>query len=456
MKVVFIGGGAFRTLPVARGALAEKKISHRGEICLYDLNIERAEAMGRMIMKTPEFAGTGCKITWGKSLEASLEGADAVSVVLLAGSPKTFALGYPACHSRGYLATDNTTVNGAFLALKGGRLITGFARKMERICPDAWLMIFANPVAVHSGVVNNHTRIKAMGICAGYQNHMWDLNRLMGRDEHCDQFDVDVAGVNHLSFILRGKYRGRDLYRELSKHTARGLKGGPYNRQIRFVLENMIAMYRRFGVMIFSNELDGAYHLYPEKVFKLLVGNRPASAASVAADLKRSRERRAGDNDEFRAMLNRDLSLKFWDDAARKHHPQFGREDRSITVEILKALAGAGKRKLVFSRPNRSAVPGFKPENVLEYSQYLDRDNCVPAAKLAVPDALHGIIGSISQYQKLLGDSIVSEDPLDLYRALYAYPLAHDSGKYWALCRELLRINREEIPLSFQGAADYF
>lgn len=457
MKVVFIGGGSFKTLPVARGALAEKKIFHKGEICVYDLNLQRAEAMGRMIMKTPEFAGMECKVTWGKSLEASLEGADAVSVVLMAGKLLSYWLGISSSKKHGVLGSDNVSVNGAFLALKGGRLLTGFARKMEKLCPKAWLINFANPVAVLSGAVNNHTKIKAMGICMGFQNHMWDLTRLMGRDEHYAEYDVDVAGVNHCSFILRGKYRGRDLYKELEKHIAGGLKGGPWNRPLRFVLELMIEMYARFGVMIFSNELDGSYHLYPERVYHILEGDKPPDKrAAILVNIKKWGESREKANSDFQAMLNRDLDKSFWDNAVCKRNPHFGREDNDITVKILKPLSGAGKLKLVFSRPNRGAVAGFKDNTVLEYSQILDQNGCAPIPNLIIPDALQGAIGALGAHQTLLGDAIVSEDPKDLYRALFAYPLAHSSKAYWSLCRELLKINQDEIPGSFQKTADYF
>ena len=456
MKVVFIGGGSFRTLPVVRGALAERKIFHRGEICLYDLDITRAEAMGRMIMKTPEFTGTECKVTWGKSLEASLEGADAVSVVLMASKPLSYSLGCFISEKYELLGSDNVSVNGAFLALKGGRLITGIARKMEKLCPKAWLMIFANPVAVLSGAVNNYTKIKAMGICEGFQNHMWDLTRLMGRNEHCNEYDVDVAGVNHCSFILRGKYRGRDLYKELEKHIAGGLKDRNWNKSklLHFALELMIEMYYRFGVMIFSNETDGFYHLYPERTFALTAG--PRTRAEILLDIEKNAGAREKANADFVKMLAKDLDKKFWDNAARKHHNQFGRHANDITVEILKALAGAGKRKLVFSRPNRGAVAGFKDNTVLEYSQMLDQNGCTPVPNLTIPDALHGITSALATHQTLLGDAIATEDPKDLYQALFAYPLAHNSKAYWSLCRELLKINKDEIAASFQKTADYF
>ena len=38
---------------------------------------------------------------------------------------------------------------------------------MEKCCPKAWFVDFANPVAVYSGMLNNHTQIRALGICGG-------------------------------------------------------------------------------------------------------------------------------------------------------------------------------------------------------------------------------------------------------------------------------------------------
>jgi hypothetical protein len=67
----------------------------------------------------------------------------------------------------------------------GGTIVLGIARQMEKHCPQAWLFDYANPVAVYSGIVNNHTRIRALGICGGFTNHRWDLARIIfGRDAY--------------------------------------------------------------------------------------------------------------------------------------------------------------------------------------------------------------------------------------------------------------------------------
>jgi alpha-galactosidase/6-phospho-beta-glucosidase family protein len=104
MKVLFIGGGgSLRLLGILRGALAERAIFEDGEIRLFDLNVARAEAMGKVIQKSPEFAKVRCKVTSGSSLEKSWDGADMVGVILMAGSDHSFLQGADACYRHGFV-----------------------------------------------------------------------------------------------------------------------------------------------------------------------------------------------------------------------------------------------------------------------------------------------------------------------------------------------------------------
>ncbi|HEY9249393.1 MAG TPA: hypothetical protein VIO38_09690, partial [Rariglobus sp.] len=97
MKITLVGGGAHRLLGILRGTLAVPGALAGGEICLYDLAPARAEAMGRMLLKTPEQRLAGCRVSWGLSLEESLTGADAVGVVMPADGLRGFARSEDAC-----------------------------------------------------------------------------------------------------------------------------------------------------------------------------------------------------------------------------------------------------------------------------------------------------------------------------------------------------------------------
>jgi len=466
MKAVFVGGGSLRLLGILRGALAGNGIFNGGSIHLHDLNVHRAEAMGRMLMKTPEFKASGCKLSWGSDLEPALPGADMVGVILRAGSMLNFELGTEASFKLGFDSSDNISPNGAFLALKGGPIIMDIARKMERLCPEALLVDFANPVAVLSGMVNNHTKIKALGVCAGYTNHMWDLSRVIfGKDEQSEAFDVEAAGVNHISYIVKGTAAGKEIFKAMDEALANP-KWAPPKLQpfwsaaakanIRNSVRNIARFYRELGVVIFSTEPDGMQHLDYEGILaKKLKEWKPRSKSAIEAQLKKDAEGRRKTDAEFQQWLSRDTDEKFWNEHWKTGDLVFRREDNDIFVKIMKALAGAGSYKVAVSRPNDGAVAGFKDRDVLEYSQIIDGKTIKPAGKYAVPDVVQGLTAALSSHQTMLGDAMASDDPRLLARALMAYPVRQYSMTARRLYKELAKINKDELQPGLRSVADY-
>jgi alpha-galactosidase len=86
--------------------------------------------------------------------------------------------------------------------------MVGLAQAMERRCPDAWLLNLTNPLTVLTRAVTMTTRIKAMGLCHELFGVRGALIRMFGGS--VDDFEMRVAGVNHLIWILEMTIRGRD------------------------------------------------------------------------------------------------------------------------------------------------------------------------------------------------------------------------------------------------------
>jgi alpha-galactosidase/6-phospho-beta-glucosidase family protein len=463
MKVTFIGGGSFRTLPILRQALRTPGVLEGGEVQLLDLNVARAEVVGRMIQKTPEYRAAPVRIGWTDRAAKALEGADLVSLSMPVGSHTVCSLSEHASRAHGFHGGDQLSVSGSVRGLTGGRIVLDYARQMERLCPKAWFVIFANPVAIYSGLVNNHTAIRALGICGGFGNHRWDLTRLIhGRDEYRDEYDVDVAGINHLSFIVRGRYRGGDLYAAIGRSLARGWKppripSAPYyESMIRLGLKRLAELYRRLGFIIFSTEGDGMIHLFFEEMMADK-WNKPrpkCTRAQLRAQERHGREARSKYDAEFRAYLDRDLPDSFWSDPP-EHERWLAPAVSDVTPYVMRALAGLGPQRFVASHPNRGAVRGFKDRTVLEYSMVMDRKGIRPTPDLEVPDPVHGLISSLATHQTLIGDAVATRDPKTLADALFAYPLFQNTPRARALFKDLLRIHAPEIDPVFQKAKQY-
>lgn len=451
MKTTFIGGGAHRLVPTLRSALEYPEIFAEGEIYLHDLNISRAEAVGRILRKTPEYRRNPVTIRWGDSLGEALEGASVVSVILMAGSLLSYERGNAESLRHGFWGSDNVSPNGAVLAAKGAPILRKIAWEMERLCPDAWLLDFANPVGVLSGMINRHTRIKALGVCAGFTNYQWDLARIFGRNEWSADFEVRAAGVNHLSLILDGTRRGCDLFSELDRLLDKGWKLPVFDPPLPPItnraLEKLVRFYREMSILIYSTELDGMLHLFYDEEVQRASANIP-SENEIPALVEEQLRKRQEKNTWFEAHVDRELNDVFWDQ--QKAGTVFSKNRDDIFVRILKGISGLEPVDIVTSRLNEGAIAGFSDDLAVEYSQRLYRNTIRPAGRFALPPVVHGLIHSLAVHQTLLGDACYAEDPRLLAHALLAYPVKSHSSQARSLYRSLITINEDELPASLR------
>lgn len=463
MKIVIIGAGSYRTLGILRSAMKIPGVLDAGEVNLYDLNTTRSETMGRMLLKTPEYRRAQPRITWGTSIEAALEGASAVGVILPALPPREVYYSAEVCARHGFISSDNVSPAGAFCAVSIAPVIMDIARKMERYCPDALFLDFVNPIAVLSGMINNHTRIRALGLCGGFTNHLWDISRLCGRDEQSNDIDVTTAGINHLSFITGGTWKGRDLFELLRETITPDWKmpelqpWWPESSRSNIInsITRLVRIWRNLGVLVFSTEGDGMDHLmYDEAVETQARKFEPKSADELESDLKKRADERLASDCSFRDYLNRDLDDAFWTDHWKKDI-RFKLVDEDIFVRIFVALAGIREVKLAASLPNQGAIAGIKDRHVVEYTQYLFRDQIRPAGHFEIPDVVHGLIAAMASHQTMLGDALATGDPRLLAHALMAYPCHSFTNRARALNRDLIAVNAGRMSPALRSAVDY-
>jgi len=463
VKATYIGGGAHRLLGILRDALSDPVLFENGEICLYDLMPERTRTMARLIERTPEFVKSNCRITHGLSLEASLDGADVVGVIFPAGSQKSAMLGDDICAKHGFLTSDNVSPNGAMHGLKAGPILLDIARKMETYCPNAWLVDFVNPVAVFSGMVNNHTKIKALGVCAGYTNHQWDIARLLGQDTQFTHVKVEAAGVNHMSFITRGELDGQDIFKLIDKSLADGwtmpVMQPRWSASSVAMITNSVTqlarIYKELGVLIFSTEGDGMAHLhYDEAVRKSAPGRPPLPLAEIDQIVGQSRASRIEADRIFASHLDQNLDAAFWAEADRMGS-DFGIVRDDIFVRIMRGASGIEPVDIVASNLNRGAVAGIDDRTVVEYSQTLYKGTIKPRGTLFIPAVVQGIVSGLAAHQTMLGDAIATQDPRLLAQALLAYPWMPYSAASKAVFRELIVANGDEVSPPLRKAVEY-
>ncbi|MBE6405814.1 MAG: hypothetical protein E7040_07320 [Lentisphaerae bacterium] len=462
MKAAFIGGGSLRLLPIFRGIFHEcPEIFRNGEIRLIDLKLERAEAVAKLIKACPEYQNVQCKVVATTNMDEGLTGIDVLYLTMAARREPTETLAKFLAYEYGYFSSDQLTVNGAFLSLRLGGLILDIAKKLEKLSPKALMLIFPNPVAVYSCMVNRFTKIKALGICGGFGNHRWDLGRLcFGKDGFDPNWNVVAAGVNHLSFILRGEYKGEDLYNSLLPRTLTDSwklmefsHTGIAKEMMEMAICDLYNMYRKYNTLVFSTEYDGLAHISignSEKILKKYDGSPDAFDVKNARvnELARIEKRFA----EFIDLSKNPEKIQW--DLPRRENPYCGKDITDISIPILKAVAGIEKMRIVASRPNYGVVDGLPEGAAAEYTMDIFKDTVTPVENQYIPSPFRGLIASLSEFQTLNAEALATRDPRIFAAALDAYPVHRFEAKRKEFFQKMFDLYTDVDPL-WSKAMDY-
>ena len=459
-----IGAGAHRVLGILRGALAIPGVLDEGEIHLHDLDIHRSRVMAAMLMQSPEYLRAGCRVVCEGTMEQALDGADIVGIIMPAGSIRAHIEGHEPSFRHGFISSDNLSLNGAMAAARIAPVILDIARKMEMCCPGALLVNFVNPVAVLSGMVNNHTRIRSVGVCQGFTNHLWDISRIFGVDEQSKRIEAWAAGVNHLSYIVRGSWDGRDLLPEVAAELDRPdwhpcPLSPHWNEKSRAIItlsmERLARIWREYGVLVFSSEPDGMIHLFSDEAVEEARGSFALTTTDLIDREMEFRTLKKRDADRsFEALLGLGTEPDFWTKQS-ECDPRFQRQDQDVFVRIFAAVSGVREERIATSRLNDGAIRGIKDRHVVEYTQVFYKNSIRHEGPYDIPDVVQGITATLAAHQTMLGDALAQEDPYAFARALLVYPTRPFSRPLKKLCRELLAINAPHIAPSLSMAADY-
>lgn len=271
VKITFIGAGS--TI-FAKNVLGDAMLTpslSEADIALYDINEQRlreSELMLRTINKNANH--DRAKIRTYQNRKEALTGADfVINAIQVGGYQPSTVIDFEIPKKYGLRQTigDTMGIGGIFRTLRTLPVMLEFAREMEEVCPQAWLLNYTNPMAMLTMGILKGTKIKAVGLCHSVQVCVSELFKQLGISEqyNADEFQWKIAGINHMAFLLELTKDGKDFYPKVRELAA--AKTHPHQDSVRFEL------MKRFGYYITeSSEHNAEYHpyfikkLYPELI----------------------------------------------------------------------------------------------------------------------------------------------------------------------------------------------
>ena len=225
MKITFMGAGSSIFVKNVLGDSMMCDCLKDAEFALYDIDPVRLEESRTIIQYLNEaIAGGKAKVTTFLGVENrkdALRGANfVINAIQVGGYEPSTVIDFEIPKKYGLRQTigDTLGIGGIFRALRTIPVVADFARDMEEVCPNAWLLNYTNPMAMLTGYLQKHTGVKTIGLCHSVQVCTSRLLDALGMEEYHGNTIEKIAGINHMAWLLSlTDKQGNDLYPEIRR-----------------------------------------------------------------------------------------------------------------------------------------------------------------------------------------------------------------------------------------------
>jgi alpha-galactosidase len=228
-KIVVVGAGSSEFgLDSLAGVLRTPEL-HGLELALVDIDADKLRVVKALADRMNREWDAGMEITAATQAAEALGDARFVLLSVAADREETWKRDHEICWKHGVTSYAENGGPGAFAhACRNLGLILPILRDMERLCPDAYLLNFTNPLTRLCAAICELTSIRCVGIChgigIGYFILATALHEELGITLHEDpgfkwrddvieffeayqeiakaKYEIRAAGINHFTWML--------------------------------------------------------------------------------------------------------------------------------------------------------------------------------------------------------------------------------------------------------------
>lgn len=434
-KIVFVGAGSvvftrqlltdllrFPDLPVL-------------DIALHDIDAERLDVARLTALDVSAQLGREVRVTASADRRDALAGADfVINMIQVGGIAATRVdLELPARRRLRQTIGDTTGVGGVFRALRTFPVLTGIARDMREVCPDAWFLNYTNPMAMNIWWMSHVAPdIKAVGLCHSVYWTVNDLCELVGVPLEGTHYRA--AGVNHQAWLTEWSRDGEDLYPRLRERIASDPELG---RRVRVEIFRRIGFYPTETSEHSSEYLDWFLRDDAQvERFRL----EPLQYIGISEDNVREFE-------DARAALTSGGHVPLHEEGdAAEYAPQ-----------IIHSMLTGTPREIHVNVPNAGLIDNLPQGAVVEVPATVDGSGVHPVTWGSVPAAGAALNRSYLSVADLTIRAAAEGDPELVRRAVLVDPNASSTltpAEIWELCDELTAAHAPLLPVALGGTLE--
>jgi len=424
-KFVFIGAGStVFTLKLAGDILKEEFISG-GSLVLVDIDEKKLKEAALGVNELVAHTGKNFTVEAHSHYSTALDGADFVFFTYAVGSIESWKEDIEICTAHGVLQSVGDTIGpgGMIRIMRSIPLALEITRKMEEVCPDAYIINYTNPEGAQCYAIQKYSKIRCFGLCHGTPDKAHDLAEKVFHVD-ANTFRYEAAGVNHLTWFTKMTIDGKDVYGELEN----ALRSSGYEKEEPISSD----LYRIFG-------------LYPAP------GDRHVSEFFSA--FMRDRVLREKDytwkNNDFRVVdnwRNNDRIRLETLIQSHKGHENFFQGSGETATHFIRSLSTGEIATEMVNVPNRGFIRNISDDVIVEVPSYIDSFGIHPQGGINLPEGIAARCDSLGREYRLLVEAAINCDLKLLLEAAYLDPLCANCDYPELLVRDLIKRNLRFLP----------
>lgn len=437
-KIAFIGAGSFvftrslvrdiLTFPLLRGST----------IALMDTDPERLRYIDLAVKRIVREGNYPASVIATTDRKEALKGADAVIITILQGAvqvwrhdieiPKKFGVDINIGDTRGPA--------GIFRALRTIPVMLDIVRDAERLCPNAVILNYTNPMSMLCRAMQRMSPMRITGLCHSVQGTASLLADWIGAP--LEEINYVCAGINHQAWYVNYEWKHKDAYPLIRKAVT--TRRAVYEHEI---VRN--EMFLALGYYMtessgHNSEYVAWFRKRPDLIEKYCNHGTSWNPGVYGYVVNHYLKRQKVWRKQIRAWLDNPKPL----DLNR------GEEYASY---IINAYLGGEPHKFNGNVPNTNIVTNLPPDVCVEVPVYADRRGLNPIHVGALPPQCAALNNISIASEEMAVEGCLTGDPALVYQAICYDPLTSavlSLAEIRKMVNMMLRKNADYLP-QFKG-----
>ncbi|HOZ45324.1 MAG TPA: alpha-glucosidase/alpha-galactosidase [Candidatus Hydrogenedentes bacterium] len=436
IKVAMIGAGSIGfTRRLMRDILSVPELADT-EFAFTDIHKRNLDMVHRLALRDIEANRVPAKLSATTNRRRALEGADYVFSLVRVGGLDAFQtdIDIPLRYGVDQCVGDTLCAGGIMYAQRGIPVILDFCKDIHEVAaPGCVFMNYANPMAMMTWAANAYGGVRMIGLCHGVQGGIHQIADVLGLP--AGELDVICAGINHQTWYVSVKHRGKELTGALlplfERHPV-------YSKTEKVRID----MLRRFGY--YTTESNGHVSEYVPWYRK-----RPG-------EIRRWISLDSWINGETGGYLRVCTEGRNWfeDDYPnwlKAEPPRFTPETRSGEhgSRIIEAMVTGRVYRGFFNVTNGGIITNLPSDCIIEAPGYVDGNGLNMPVVGDLPLACAATCNASIQVQRMAVQAAVTGDPTLLKQAVLHDPLTAavcNPAEIWQMVDEMLVAQAPWLP----------